>query len=122
SLRGWSSAAQAAARNTGSSQVIADLAALAAYDVCMVGMQGGTFLMGSEAPEAYADDGEGPVREATVGPFAVSPTTVTNAEFAAFALETGHRTDAEIHDDSLVFAGLLSEESKSAAPDRKGVV
>ena len=114
--RGGSSAAQGAARNTGSSRVLAELAALAASDLRMVGLQGGTFLMGSEAPEAYAEDGEGPVREATVGPFAVSPTTVTNAEFAAFVLETGHRTDAEIHGDSLVFAGLLSEESKSAAP------
>lgn len=46
--------------------------------------------MGSEAPEAHAEDGESPVRQATVAPFALSPTTVTNAQFATFAKRTGY--------------------------------
>lgn len=114
--RGASSATQDGERSTSPSQMLGALAGLASSELRMVGLQGGTFLMGSEASEAYADDGEGPVREATVAPFAVSATTVTNAEFAAFVLDTGHRTDAEIHGDSLVFAGLLSESLRTNAP------
>lgn len=114
--RGGSSAAHNDARSTNSSKIVEALAALAETELRMVGLQGGTFLMGSEAPEAYAEDGEGPVREVSVAPFALAPTTVTNAEFAAFVLDTDHRTDAELHGDSLVFSGLLSEELQSSAP------
>ena len=111
-----SSAAQDDARNTTSLKTVEALAALATTQLRMVGLQGATFLMGSEAPEAYAEDGEGPVREVRVAPFAVSATTVTNAEFAVFVQDTGHHTDAEVHGDSLVFAGLLSPELQSMAP------
>jgi len=72
--------------------------------------------MGSDEPAAYPEDGEGPVREAVVSPFAIAATTVTVAEFAAFVLDTGHRTDAEVHGDSLVFGGLLAPELRSRCP------
>lgn len=89
--------------------IVKELARMAPQELRLVGLRGGTFLMGSEAPEAYAEDYEGPVREVTVKPFAIAPTTVTNAQFAAFVEDTGHVTDAEHYGDSLVFEGLLSD-------------
>lgn len=97
-------------------ELVEQLARNAPQDLTMVGLSGGVFLMGSDGPEAYAADGEGPVRRVEVAPFALSPTTVTNAEFAAFILETGHRTAAELHGNSLVFAGLLTQPVRAQAP------
>jgi sulfatase modifying factor 1 len=57
----------------------------------MVSLPGATFAMGSE--EFYAE--EGPVREATVGPFAIDRHPVTVAQFRRFVTETGHVTEAE---------------------------
>ncbi len=73
----------------------------------LVEVAGGRFLMGSDDPWAYPLDGEGPVRPVDVEPYAIGSTTVTVAEFAAFADATGHVTDAEQFGDSLVFVGLL---------------
>lgn len=95
---------------------VAELAALAPADLRIVGLRGGSFLMGSEDPLTYPEDGEGPVREVDLAPFAISATTVTVAQFAAFVAATGHRTDAEIHGDSLVFAGLVDEATLSRSP------
>lgn len=99
-----------------STRIVKELAALASEQLQMVGLRGGTFLMGSEAPDAYQQDFEGPVREVTVNAFAIATTTVTNAQFAAFVLDTGHVTDAEIHGNSLVFAGLLSQHLRDTTP------
>lgn len=92
------------------------LAADANGELRMIGLAGGTFLMGSTDRFAYPQDGEGPVREERVEPFAIAPTTVTVAEFAVFVLDTGYRTDAEKLGDSLVFQGLLPERLRSRAP------
>ena len=73
-----------------------------------VALPGGTFLMGSESPEAIDGDGEGPVREVTVSPFAIGRTAVTNHQFDAFVRATGHVTDAERYGWSFVFHGHLS--------------
>lgn len=97
-------------------QLLTELAALAPQDLAMIGLRGGTFLMGSEDPLAYPEDGEGPVREVGVKDFAIAATTVTVAEFAAFVAATGHRTDAETHGDSLVFTGLLAEGLHETSP------
>jgi formylglycine-generating enzyme len=59
--------------------------------------------MGDSLGEGYAADGEAPVHPVTVSPFAIAPTTVTNAEFAEFVEATGHRTDAERFGSSAVF-------------------
>lgn len=99
-----------------STQSIEKLASLAPAQLQMVGLQGGTFLMGSQASHAYPEDLEGPVREETVDPFAISPTAVTNAEFASFIQDTGYRTDAEVHGNSLVFEGLLSQQRREESP------
>ncbi|MFF7333936.1 formylglycine-generating enzyme family protein [Streptomyces sp. NPDC090306] len=70
-------------------------------------LPGGTFLMGSEDADANPGDGEGPVREVSVGPFAVDAYCVTNDRFAAFVGATGHRTEAEVFGWSYVFAKFL---------------
>jgi hypothetical protein len=69
----------------------------------LVRLAGGAFLMGTDDAEGFPADGEGPVRTVTVGPFAIAPTTVTNAEFAAFVAATGYVTEAERFGWSFVF-------------------
>src|SRR4051812_19766116 len=49
----------------------------------MVLLPGGEFLMGTNEPGHYPDDGEGPVRRIALHPFWIDPTTVSNAQFAA---------------------------------------
>ncbi|WP_039939627.1 formylglycine-generating enzyme family protein [Streptomyces himastatinicus] len=79
---------------------------------------GGTFLMGSDDPDANPDDGEGPVRAVTVAPFAIDAHCVTNERFAAFVEATGYRTEAERFGWSYVFATFASGELRriSARP------
>ena len=57
----------------------------------MIELPGGTFRMGSE--KHYPE--EAPIREVTVGPFAIDPYPVTNRQFAEFVSATGHITVAE---------------------------
>jgi formylglycine-generating enzyme len=68
-----------------------------------VPLPGGEYRMGDSFGEGYPADGETPVHTVRVAPFAVDPTAVTNAEFAAFVEATGHRTDAERYGTSAVF-------------------
>ncbi len=63
--------------------------------------------MGSEDGETVPGDGEGPVREVEVEPFAIDACCVSNERFAAYAEATGHLTDAERYGWSFVFDGLL---------------
>jgi formylglycine-generating enzyme len=83
----------------------------------VVALEGGTFRMGSDTSWRYPEDGEGPVHDVTVDPFAISPTTVTNAEFAAFVDATEHVTEAERFRWSFVFAGFLPDDF----PETRGV-
>jgi sulfatase modifying factor 1 len=76
----------------------------------LVTLAGGPFLMGTEDPGAYAEDGEGPVREVRVRAFALDRHTVTNERFARFVAATGHRTDAERDSSAFVFAGFLPDD------------
>jgi formylglycine-generating enzyme len=76
----------------------------------MIGIAGGTFRMGTDDPTGFPDDGEGPVRDVTVGPFRISAHPVTNEAFAEFVAATGYRTDAERWGWSFVFAGLLPDD------------
>lgn len=69
----------------------------------LVALPGGVFFMGSENPDVFVADGEGPVREVEVRPFLISRTTVTNEQFAWFVEETGYRTEAERFGWSYVF-------------------
>jgi len=73
----------------------------------LVSLPGGPFRMGSEDDDVNLDDAEGPVRDAAVDAFAIAPTTVTNAEFAAFVKRTGYVTAAERFGWSFVFAPFV---------------
>jgi formylglycine-generating enzyme required for sulfatase activity len=79
----------------------------------MVSLDGGAFLMGTTSSR-FPADGEGPVREVTVSPFAISTLEVTNRQFAAFAADTGHVTEAEKFGWSFVFHHFVSEETKES--------
>ena len=84
----------------------------------MIELDGGEFTMGSADHFAYPDDGEGPVRRVRVSAFAIDACAVSNREFARFAEDAGHVTDAERFGWSFVFAGLLPNEF----PPTRGVV
>ena len=42
-------------------------------------VKAGSFLMGTDDPQGYAEDGEGPVHEVELAPFLLDIHTVTNA-------------------------------------------
>jgi formylglycine-generating enzyme len=82
----------------------------------MVLLPGGEFLMGTDDPEGFPADGEGPVRRVRLNPFYLAPHAVTNAEFAEFVAMTGYVTDAERFGWSFVFAGFLPAVLRRGAP------
>src|ERR1700761_247333 len=57
----------------------------------MVMLPGGPFLMGTDYEGAFADDGEGPVREVTLNSFWIDRFPVTNELFGRFVRETDYR-------------------------------
>jgi formylglycine-generating enzyme len=75
-----------------------------------VDVPGGVFWMGAPHGEGYEADGEGPVHQVELPPFAIGSTTVTNADFALFCAATGHVTVAEADGWSFVFGGLLPDD------------
>jgi formylglycine-generating enzyme len=83
----------------------------------MVELEAGAFLMGTDGPDGYGADGEGPVHDVRLRPFSIDPVAVTNARFAAFVEATGHVTDAERYGWSFVFGGLLPDDF----PETRGV-
>jgi sulfatase modifying factor 1 len=76
----------------------------------LVALPGGPFLMGAEDPEGFPSDGEGPIREVTLQPFAIDTVALSAERFAAFADATGYVTEAERLGWSFVFAGLLPDD------------
>jgi formylglycine-generating enzyme required for sulfatase activity len=68
-------------------------APLAADPAGMVWVPGGEFTMGSDAPDALAQ--EHPAHRVRVGGFWMDETDVTNAQFRAFVEATGYVTTAE---------------------------
>jgi formylglycine-generating enzyme required for sulfatase activity len=82
----------------------------------MVPLDAAAFLMGTEDPDGFPADGEGPVREVELSPFTIDPLAVTNRRFAEFVEATGYATDAERYGWSFVFGGLLPDEF----PDTRG--
>jgi formylglycine-generating enzyme required for sulfatase activity len=75
----------------------------------MVHIAAGPFWMGSEDPDAFPDDGEGPVRQVHVSGFSIDPKAVTTAQFAAFIEATGWQTDAERFGWSYVFHQFVAD-------------
>jgi len=76
----------------------------------MVPLAGGPFLVGSDDRLAYADDGEGPVREVELDPFWIDACAVSNSDFSGFVEATGYVTEAESFGWSFVFAGFLPDD------------
>ena len=76
----------------------------------LIAVRGGEFWMGAPPGAGDESDGEGPVHQVELAPFRIAPTTVTNAEFAAFCDDSGYVTLAERDQWSFVFAGLLPDD------------
>jgi sulfatase modifying factor 1 len=74
-------------------------------------IEGGSFLMGSE--RFYPE--ERPVRQVQVDGFYIDRHPVTNAQFAAFVGETGHRTLAEIAPDPKDYPGMPPEMARAGS-------
>src|SRR3954452_23362806 len=70
---------------------------------------GGAFRWGSNA-SGFPVDGEGPVRQVSVGEFAIACFAVSNLQFGDFVRATGYVTDAERYGWSFVFAPFLPEQ------------
>lgn len=71
-----------------------------------------TYQMGTDSDAGMTDDNEGPTIEVELPAFYISETTVTNAAFHRFVLDTGYITEAERLGTSFVFYGLIEEENK----------
>ena len=80
----------------------------------MVTIPAGPFLMGSDEPDRFAEDGEGPVREVHLSEFLIDARAVTVAQFKQFAAETGYRTDAEREGWSYVFHALVGRQAQAS--------
>lgn len=77
----------------------------------------GEFAMGSDDPDTFPDDGEGPVRTVSLGSYLIDETTVTNRQFASFVRDTGYLTDAETFGWSYVFHMFIGPEQRSYVMD-----
>ncbi|RRO14956.1 formylglycine-generating enzyme family protein [Saccharopolyspora rhizosphaerae] len=82
----------------------------------MVVLPGGVFRMGTEDPDGFPDDAEGPIREVRVSSFAIDPCAVSNARFADFVDDTGYVTEAERFGWTYVFAKFLPGHLRKESP------
>jgi formylglycine-generating enzyme len=87
----------------------------------MIALPGGSFWMGNEDEDAWPEDGEGPVRQVQLAPFALDQFAVCNRRFAAFVKATGYRTEAERFGWSFVFHTLVPQRLKRRAQAGKRV-
>lgn len=78
----------------------------------MVRIPGGAFRMGGDDPDAFPDDGEGPVRTVRLSRYLIDSTAVTNRQFATFVKATGYVTDAERFGWSYVFHPFVGPEQR----------
>ena len=76
----------------------------------MIKLDGGPFWMGTENPEGFPADGEGPVRRVTVDPFFMDRYAVTNEQFTEFTKATSYKTDSERFGWSFVFHGHIPKD------------
>ena len=65
--------------------------------------------MGEPSRWAYPGDGERPLHEVSLRPFAIDRYAVTNTQFAHFVQATGYVTDAERYGWSFVFGPFLPD-------------
>jgi formylglycine-generating enzyme required for sulfatase activity len=76
----------------------------------MVKLDGGRFLMGTESPDAFPADGEGPVREVTLDGFWMDARPVSIEQYREFVRATGYRTESERYGWSFVFHSHVRQE------------
>lgn len=86
-------------------------------DHLWIELAGGSYRMGTDDPDGFPADGEGPSREVEVGPFRIAAHAVTNAQFARFVEATGYVTEAERFGWSYVFHLLASEATRQAVAE-----
>lgn len=80
----------------------------------MIKIEAGEFEMGSDSPQSFVGDGEGPVRVVSLSAYWIDRYAVSNDRFAAFVAATGYRTEAEKFGWSFVFSGLLDDGPSAA--------
>lgn len=82
------------------------------HSIEQVSLPGGTFAMGDGFGDGFHADGETPVHPVTLSPFTIDATSVTNADFAKFAEQTGYVTEAESFGFSAVFHLVLAADDE----------
>lgn len=83
----------------------------------MVPVAAGEYLLGGNDRDAFPADGEGPVRRVRLSEFRIDACAVTNAQFAAFARQTGYVTEAERIGWSYIFHACLHANARGAVLD-----
>lgn len=83
----------------------------------MCDIPAGVFAMGSDAPDAVAGDGEGPVREVELAAYRIDAYAVSNDRFAGFVDATGYVTEAESFGWSYVFADHVLPQAREHVID-----
>lgn len=78
----------------------------------MIQIPGGTYAIGTDLPDGFSTDKEGPRISVTIGDFFIDETTVTNQEFEKFVAATKYVTEAETFGWSFVFHYFLRDEVK----------
>jgi formylglycine-generating enzyme required for sulfatase activity len=91
----------------------ADMLAAAASRRGLMSIRGGSFAMGTDEPNGFREDGEGPSRLVAVSSFYLASAAVTNREFGNFVRSTQYITDAERCGSSFVFHMLVPPEIKA---------
>ncbi len=81
----------------------------------MILLPGGEFLMGTDTPDGFPADGEGPVRRVKVDSFLMDRYTVRNSDFSRFIDATRYATEAERFGWSFVFEGDLPDRGEGLA-------
>lgn len=81
----------------------------------LVAIPGGFCDVGTRKSR-FPEDRDSPRRRVKVAPFLMSPTAVSNAEFAAFVQSTGYRTVAEREGWSFVFHLFLKSPDSHLSP------
>ena len=87
----------------------------------MIRIEGGSYRIGYEGPEAWESDGEGPIREVSLDGYWLDQTAVTNAQFAEFVEATDYVTESEQFGWAYVFIGQLSNSKQRKLRETKTV-
>lgn len=83
----------------------------------LVVVKGGRFMLGSDEPDAFPGDGEGPVRSVEIQSLRIDARSVSNHEFRTFVEDTGYATDAERYGWSFVFHALVHPQARERVLD-----